>query len=298
MIKAKNVTKRGPRVAILVVNGFDKGGKWGQYSQNEALDYPWIDLCLRQIDRYSDGWNYELLIFDNTHLEQHRNIMQRYRQAHVLPSGWVGSLGRFADRVPRVGVVRIGRLLERRHPKALDYLVGEIAPDADYVITLDTDSFPASEDWLDVLISRCEEGAAIAGVYRNEMAPTLRPFIHVSGLCMRPNDLRALNVAFGRRQGQDVGQNITESLVQLGREIAPLTRSNKINFHFLMGGLYGDVIYHHGAGSRKAKFHTSIDLDADEQIRVELRNAAFRDIDHLLAVLRGQIPNDSGLSPI
>lgn len=296
-VKAK---QQRPRVAILIVNGFDKSHLYGLYNEGEVLDYPWIEICLRQIERYSQEWDYEVVIFDNAHLELHHTIMQRYKRVRVLPSRWVGNLGGLADRVPHVRAVRIGRLLERRHTNALDYLVRKTAPNVDYIVTLDTDSFPIREDWLDLLVSECEQGAAIAGVYRDEMAPTLRPFIHVSGLCARPGDLRGLDVSFNRHIGQDVGQNITEAVLRLGRRIAPFKRSNNINFHFLMGGLYGDIIYHHGAGSRRAKFHTSTEsnADADEQIRVELRDAAFRDIDHLIAVLRGQKPNDLDLDPI
>jgi hypothetical protein len=286
------------RVAILVVDGYDKRGKWGRYSASEAVEYPWIDLCLREVERRSQKWDYEVLVFDNAHLENHRALMEGYERVRVVPGAWSATVGHFVDRLPHRGVLRVGRLLERSHPKALDYLVRQILPTTDYLVTLDTDSFPVHDDWLDVLIAKCQEGATIAGVYRDEMAPKLRPFIHVSGLCTRPSDLRAMNVAFGRRRGQDVGQNLTEAALRSGRQIAPLRRSNSVNFHFLIGGIYGDVIYHNGAGSRRAKFHTPSDLDTDEQIRVQLRDAAFRDVDHLMAILRGQTANDLELRPI
>jgi hypothetical protein len=286
------------RVAILICNGFDKGGKWGPYSKTEALEYPWLDLCLRQVERNCRGWSYEVLIFDNSHLEQHRMIMERYPRVRVVPGERVARLGRVADRAPHWRLIRLGRLLERRHPKALDYLVRRVAPSAEYLVTLDTDSFPVREDWLDVLSAECDRTGTIAGVYRDEMVPALPAFIHVSGLCVRPPSLRDLDVAFGRRQSQDVGQNLTEAVVRAGKKIAPMRRSNAVNFHFLMGGLYGDIIYHHGAGSRKAQFWTSTDLEADERVRVELRNAAFRDVDHLLSILRGQTGNDLDLAAI
>jgi hypothetical protein len=284
-----------PRVAILIVNGFDRKGHWGQYSKNESLEYPWIDICLRQIERYSQEWDYEILVFDNSHLESHHDIMLRYKSVRLFPGSWVGRIGRTVDRLPHAFM---SGLLERRHPKALDYLVSRTALEVDYLVTLDTDSFPVRADWLDVLIAECESGAALAGVYRDEMAPTVDPFIHVSGLCVRPDDLRGLDVSFGKRVAHDVGQNITQAFLRRGREIAPLRRSNAVNAHFLLGGLYGDVIYHHGAGSRRAKFWTSVDIDADEQIRVQLRDAAFRDIDHLVGVLRGQISNDLSLGAV
>jgi hypothetical protein len=75
---------------------------------------------------------------------------------------------------------------------------------------------------------------------------------------------------------------------QLGHTIAPLERSNRVNYHFLMGCIYGDVIYHHGAVSRMAILWISADRDADERIHATLRDAAFQDLDYLIAVLRGQ----------
>ncbi len=284
-----------PRVAILVVNGFDRRGRWGRVSEREVVQYPWIDVCLSQIARHSQGWDYEVLVFDNTHLAEHRELMQQHRRVQVLPAGWVSTVGRAAGRLPGW---HAARLVERPHPKALDYLARKVSSSRDYIVTLDTDSFPVDDRWLHVLVGGCDAGAAVAGVYRTEMAPAIRPFVHVSGLCVRRRDMQALDLSFGRDAGQDVGQRITDEFRRLGRPILPLERSNAVNFHFLIGGLYGDVLYHHGAGSRRAEFWTSTDIDADEQVSRRLREAAFDDLDRLVAVLRGQIVDDLGLRPI
>jgi|HubBroStandDraft_2_1064218.scaffolds.fasta_scaffold01562_3 hypothetical protein len=294
-------TERDARVAILIVNGFRRRGQWAQYNLDQALKYPWIDMCLRQIARHSQRWDYQVFVFDNSHLKLHRTLMRNHSWVQVLPSSWVAALGRIANRMP---VPHFARLLERSHPGALDYLAGKVSADFDYIVTLDNDSFPVRDDWLDVLIGACEQGATLSGVYRNEMAPAIAPFIHVSGLCVRPVDLRALNVSFGEgaqpeiEHNQDVGQKITYEFTRLGRTIAPLERSNALNYHFLLGGIYGDVIYHHGAGSRKGKFWTSTDRDTDDRVNAALRDAAFADLDHLIAVLRGQAANDLGLEAV
>jgi hypothetical protein len=303
---ARTADGKRPRVAILLVNGFDKRA---QQHADEAARYPWIGLCLRQIEKHSKGWDLEVFVFDNSHLKQHRSLMRQYPYVRVRPRNgvavmgrWLAAFGRFARRIP---VRHVGRvLLERTHPKALDYLARKVPADFDYIVTLDTDSFPVRDDWLDVLVSACERGAVLSGVYRNEMAPTVHPFIHVSGLCVRRRDLRDLNVSFGRKmrfgvgRNQDVGQKITYEFIRLGREIAPLERSNRVNFHVVIGGIYGDVIYHHGAGSREANFRTNTDFDTNELVRTTLRDAVFEDSDHLIAVLRGQAPNDLGLVPL
>jgi len=295
---ASTAGRAKPRVAILIVNGFRRRGQWAQYNLEQAIRYPWIDLCLHQIERYSGGWDYQVFVFDNSHLTQHRALMRGHERVRVLPGSWVATLARVAARLP---IRQVDRLLERSHPAALDYLARRVSADFDYIVTLDNDSFPIREDWLDLLVGSCESGAALAGVYRDEMAPAIAPFIHVSGLCLRPRDLRALDVSFGRdarpeiEHNQDVGQRITYELTRRGRTIAPLRRSNEVNVHFLIGGIYGDVIYHHGAGSRKGKFWTSTDRQTDDRVNAAMREAAFADLDHLIAILRGQAQNDLDL---
>ncbi len=299
---------RRPRLAILVVNGFSRKGRRGPQREADAARYPWIELCLRQVARNSRGWDYEVFVFDNSHFKLHRELMEKFEHVHVWPPGWVAPVGRLAH---RLSGPYGARLLERRHPNALDYLTKKVPTDFDYVITLDNDSFPVREDWLEVLVCACERGAAVSGVYRDEMAPELHPFVHVSGLCVRRDELLALGASFKDVQKtpgenytqivdytQDVGQKITYELINAGREIAPLRRSNQVNFHFLMGGIYGDVIYHHGAGGRRAWFRTESDQRANVRISETLREAAFEDVDHLVAVLRGGTPNDLGLTPL
>jgi len=48
----------------------------------------------------------------------------------------------------------------------------------------------------------------------------------------------------------DVGGNLLGRLVENGCEWYPLTRSNAVNLHPLMFGIYGNIVYHHGAGFR------------------------------------------------
>ena len=290
-----------PRVAILVVNGFRRRGRWGAHNREQALKYPWIELCLERVERHSGGWDYEVFAFDNSHLPPHREAIAAHERVRLRPPGAVAALGRAADRLP---ASRVGKLLERSQPAALDYLARKVPSDFEYIVTLDNDSFPVRDDWLEVLVGACEGGAALAGVYRDEMAPEIAPFIHVSGLCVRRQELLDLGVSFGRdarpevEHDQDVGQRITYELSERGRTIAPLARSNAVNVHFLLGGLYGDVVYHHGAGSRKGMFWTSTDRANDERVNLALRAAAFADLDHLIAVLRGEAENDLGLTPM
>jgi hypothetical protein len=262
-------------VAILIVNGFDRRSRWGPYDSDEPVRFPWISLCLRQIERHTPGADHRVLVYDQSRLPEHDEILR----AHGVEL--------FRDPEGR----------HMPHADALDLLT-EHAADAEFIVTLDTDAFPIADGWLEQLTASLRGGAAVAGIYRDEMEPEIRPFIHVSGLCIRRETLLGLDVSFARDKGQDTGQNITDALTAMGKRVDPLVRSNRRNFHFLIGGLYGDLLYHHGAGSRHAKFWTSTDLDADERVRVALRDAAFADIDHLVAVLRGTEENDLGLPEV
>ena len=261
------VTMAG-RTAILIVNGFHPRSS----SAAEAVQYPWIALCLRELTRRSADADYQVLVWDNAGLEEHRRVLDDAPRVRVWPRR------------------RPGRKLS--HARALDELVRRTDDDTEFLITLDTDALPIRDGWIGSLVGHLEAGAGIAGVWRDEMTARLRPFVHVSCLCIRRAELLGLDVSFARRMGQDVGQNLTDELRRLGRPIVGLRRSNQRNAHFLIGGIYGDLIYHHAAGSRRATFRTSTDPLEDERIRVLLREAAFCDLDHLVAVLRGQTPNN------
>jgi hypothetical protein len=259
------------KTAILIVNGFDQRGIFGAYNAEEARLYPWIDLCLRQVHRWSEGADYEILVLDNTGLDEHLAALRSYERVRVVSAGE-----------------------ERAHHDALDDLVARTRDDVEYILTLDNDAFPVRAGWIGELTAALDGGAALAGVWRDEMAPVIRPYIHPSALCIRRRDLLALDVSFARGVAQDVGQNLTDALLAAGRTLHPLRRSNVRNLHFLLGGLYGDLIYHQGAGNRRAKFWTSNDLEEDERARIALRDAAFRDADGLIARLRGEADGDPG----
>ena len=164
--------------------------------------------------------------------------------------------------------------------------------DFEYLVLLDTDAIPVADGWLETLTSKLDDGGAIVGVWRDEMAPELTPFVHVSCLCIRREELLASGVSFAESGDGEPGQMLTRELLRRKRSVVAMRRTNQRNAHFLLGGIYGDTVYHHGAGSRRAWFYSSTDQVGDERMRKLLRQAAFDDFDHLVSVLRGQTPND------
>jgi len=241
----------------------------GDYNVDEARRFPWIRLCLEQLERHTSESAYEALVWDNSFLPEHLEILEVSPRVSV-----------FSERETQA---------DERHPRALDRLLREVSTETEYVVTLDTDAFPIRDGWLDELLGRLDAGAWMTGVWRDEMAPEVEPFVHPSCLASRRDTLLHLNAVFRRSGGQDVGQNITKTVLAAGGRISPLRRSNAVDLHFLMAGIYGDLVYHHGAGSRHANFWTSTDGEADETVRVALRDAAFANLDRLIDVLAGDL---------
>jgi hypothetical protein len=263
-------TRHPAGTAILVVNGFDRHSK-SPFDVEEARRFPWIELCLRQLQRHTAAASFDVLVWDNSFLPEHLELLEASPRVSV-----------FSDHEKRKDV---------RHGRALDRLLRKVPAETEYVVTLDTDAFPVRDGWLENLIGRLERGASLAGVWRDEMAPEIRPYVHPSCLAARRETLLELGVQFARAGGgQDVGQNLTDAVVSAGGRVSGLRRSNARNVHFLLAGIYGDLVYHHGAGSRHANFWTSADAEADEAVRVALRDAAFADLDALIDFLAGDLP--------
>jgi hypothetical protein len=256
-----------PRTAILVVNGFDRRGRWGDFNADEAREYPWIDLCLQQIERHSRGSSYEVLVWDNTWLPEHREIIERDPKVRRFEPSEPGS--------------------DVRHGASLDLLVRQVRPRTKYIITLDTDSFPIRDGWIENLTGRLTGDTLVAGVWRDEMLPRKPAFIHPCCLAIRKRTLRELGARFMVGSGADVAHNVTLAVEESGARASKLRRSNYYNPHFLMGAVYGDLIYHQGAGSRAPTFSARTDSDHDEAVRIALRDAAFSDLDALVDALSG-----------
>jgi hypothetical protein len=275
------------RTAILVVNGFDRIGMWEtHFDEGDALRYPWIEVCLREVKRRSRGSDYEVLVWDNTQMPELRAVVRRYG-ARLFPSDEELREAPEADG----GVVR-GLVLS--HGQSLQRLWSSVGDEFAYVMTLDTDAFPIQDGWIERLKEHLAE-ASLTGIWRDEMASRLQPFVHPSCLFARRERLLRMERPFLVKGVQDVGQRITLEIAGDGENILALRRSNARNAHFLIGGIYGDLVYHHAAGSRFPIFRLTEGEKRDERIYARLRNAVFEDVDIVMSVLRGASDDDLGL---
>lgn len=109
-------------------------------------------------------------------------------------------------------------------------------------LILDCDCFPVDDEWEFKLINRN------SAVVRTENFDT---FIHPS--CVYCVDR---SIKFEISTMTNLLGNSFSELIGVGDGYFPLFRTNKINYHPVAYGVYYDVFYHHGAGSRYMGFRS------------------------------------------
>ena len=140
---------------------------------------------------------------------------------------------------------------------ALASVVCQTAHDDDVLIFCDSDAFPI-RDITDYIRSRLARWPLVA-VQRLENAGDRQPHpcfgMTTAGVWHRiGGDWRA-GPTWRNTYGQivtDVGANLLRSLKLNGLEWGKMRRSNRVNLHPLLFAVYDDVVYHHGAGSRRS----------------------------------------------
>jgi hypothetical protein len=144
------------------------------------------------------------------------------------------------------------------HEGKLNLMAAEIAhtgkPD-DIILFLDGDAFPIADPM--PAIHEALSDHALLAVRRDENWGDRQP--HPSFCAITVAEWQSLPGDWSRggvwqnEAGHwvtDVGGNLLASLERSGRSWAPLLRSNTWNPHPLWFGVYGNVVYHHGAGFR------------------------------------------------
>lgn len=238
-------------VAILIVNG-------GQDPQQGK----WLHLGLPKILEYTDWPNYHIYVWNNNVTDQ--------------------SVAAFISSQEQVTLVTVDpqETLSHRHAVPLQRLYDLArANGAYYIVTLDSDAFPIRQGWLTELISFLNGGSALAGIWMNETREGIKPYIHPSCLSttvnfIEENQLSLKYVGPKRKVKHDTLSHFTDKALELNLPISKLFRSNRNEIHRIIGGIYGDMVYHHGAGSRPgAQF-----WDEKRDVIVNQRNMQIRDL--------------------
>lgn len=146
------------------------------------------------------------------------------------------------------------------HSGKLNLIAAEICADGgddDVILFLDGDAFPIDDPMPTVRASL--ENSALVAVRRDENATDRQP--HPCFCAVTVGEWERLHgdwspgycwQAADGRLTTDVGGNLLRALERSGSAWTPLLRTNRVDLHPLWFGVYGDVIYHHGAGFRWA----------------------------------------------
>jgi hypothetical protein len=218
------------RVAILIVNG----GKDPEQGK-------WIQLCINKILEHAEWSNYQMYVWNNN--------VEDLAVVDFLKSIPLVTLVQAnpSEKLAHVHVVPIQRLYE---------LVCNDSEKPKYIVTIDSDAHPIQKGWLQQLISSLNDEVVLAGVWRDELKKAIKPYVHPSCLCTTVDFIEKYNIRLDfiapntATEIHDALSILTEIAEKNGLKIHKLYRSNKNNFHRLIGGIYGDLIYHHGGGSR------------------------------------------------
>jgi len=158
--------------------------------------------------------------------------------------------------------------LEGSHPEKLNELAARIGAEArpdDLLLFIDGDAFPIAPVDASLL-----GGTRLAAVRRDENLGDRQPhpcfcLTTVGYWTEIDGDWRMGHTweATTGEQVSDTGGNLLGILEARGDEWRPLLRSNRVDLHPLWFAVYGDVVYHHGAGFREpiARATTSQALD-------------------------------------
>ena len=261
---------RTEKAAILIVNG-------GESPESDR----WIRLCLERIDVLTQYPNYHIYLWNN-------------RIGDPLLDAWL--LAR-----PHLTLLSAASYEKLHHPHRTPlqrlYHLAQ-AEGAAYIVALDSDAHPLRAGWLTELLAELDKGAALAGVWRDEMVPAIRPHVHPSCLCTTVDFIERYQLRFDfdnthSLERTDTLSHFTWVAEAHGLPIHKLTRSNQRAFHYWMGGVYGDLIYHHVAASReRVVFHNSpqgfVQSDQHRQLRDETAELLFSQYDVYIEWLRGR----------
>lgn len=269
------------KAGILIVNG-GKDPKEGR----------WLKICVDKVQEHTEWPNYHLYVWNNN--------VQDFRISQILQSLANHTL---VDADP-------AETLSHPHAVPLQRLYEIARQDGcDYIVTMDSDAHPIRKGWLTEMIGALSEQTVISAVWRDELSKGIRPYAHPSCFCtsvdfIEKHHLRLDFIApRSEKVKHDTMTSFTDKALELGLHIHKLRRSNGNEVHRLMSGIYGDMVYHHGAGTRIiVQFHdeevyrTQLLLEENQKIRDLANSLIFRHYDRYISWLKGRATDSVSLS--
>lgn len=167
----------------------------------------------------------------------------------------------------------------KQHGESLAQLLKIAADDGcDWVITLDMDSFPVANNWVEKITDLLSYTDGVVAIQRNENGDTYYP--HPCGTCLSkdfikkhlsfdfyPDEIMKNDHVFKnfikttKQKKIDTGVALGFYLWKNNMKWCRLTRSNKKNIHYIMAGIYSNMIFHLGGSSRKLIFRKDLYSD-------------------------------------
>jgi hypothetical protein len=141
------------------------------------------------------------------------------------------------------------------HSDRLNYLFNSLKNDAnddDLLVFVDSDAFPISTNWVEYVKNKLKENP-IVSVLRKENSAPLSDCLpeehpHPCFFVTTVKFWRENSLYFDYKD--NTGVNVLNFLRSNNLDFSKLVRSNTVNIHPLMFGVYDDIVYHHGAGNR------------------------------------------------
>jgi hypothetical protein len=164
----------------------------------------------------------------------------------------------------------------REHAYHLDRLVQRgLDAGVSHLCALDVDAFPIRDDWVDVVAAAMPAASGLAAVSRIENGDSALP--HPSCLFARRDFFERYAPSFSpdtdgtpefRRFLRETGQR-ADTGIRLGYVLwaadlpwGRLLRTNAVDPHYLMAGIYGDAVFHLGGIGRGKLFRKDLEGSA------------------------------------
>lgn len=136
------------------------------------------------------------------------------------------------------------------HIRGLNAIISYFNDHSEYdsLLLLDNDCFPIHGKWQNKLIDKMGD-FQVAAIARYENLDT---FAHPSAFFVKRD--AAKNLLFGEFSQTNIVDFTFADTSSNVTKFFPLIRSNKVNYHPVLFGVYWNIFYHHGAGSRDLTF--------------------------------------------
>ncbi|WOI38742.1 hypothetical protein R1T43_06845 [Alteromonas sp. CI.11.F.A3] len=155
----------------------------------------------------------------------------------------------------------------KQHSMALTQLMDRAFRDGcEVAFTLDVDSFPIRDDWMTSMETKAAERQGVCAVHRKENGDSFLPhpcgaailstFVDKYPFEFYPEGIedKAKHFLSKYNQRPDSGIGLAYVLWENEHSWSEILRSNHVDLHYMIAGIYGDLIFHLGAGSRRPIF--------------------------------------------